>query len=230
MGEERNQNQIVRKDAKNCFVESLNDAFEIGKAHLAFATYDLSRPAGQRQTNNIHIYIAVDEFLELCRKLECGELRYLLQNKKKSSDNTPLYQCLGGTSAEKLAKYGRSRPDGKSLSRTAQLVAGKKSDFLFVADSGPGETDSKGLIVPRFGNKPENHVAVSMTFETFSELLLITKAHFQAWLAAWYGRQGTVENKRPSKAQTPSQPKQQPAGSQYQQNNLEPQYMADSMF
>ncbi len=230
MGEERNQHQIIRKDAKNCFVESLNDAFEIGKVHLAFATYDLSRPAGQRQTNNIHIYIGVDEFLELCRKLECGELRYLLQNKKKSNDNTPLYQCLGGTSAEKLAKYGRSRPDGKSLSRTAQLVAGKKSDFLFVADSGPGETDSKGLIVPRFGNKPENHVAVSMTFETFSELLLITKVHFQAWLAAWYGRQGVVENKRPSQAQPPARPKQQSAGSQYQQNNTEPQYASEPMF
>ena len=81
---ERNQNQIIRKDARSCFVESLNDAFNIGKIHLAFATYDLSRPAGQRQTNNIHIYIAVGEFLELCRKLECGELRYLLQNKKKA--------------------------------------------------------------------------------------------------------------------------------------------------
>ncbi len=186
MAEDRNQNQIVRKDARNCFVESLNDAFEIGKVHLAFATYDLSRPAGQRQTDNIHIYIAVDEFLELCGKLICGELRYQLQNKKKNGDEKPLYQCLGGTSAEKLRQQGRSRTDGKSLSRTAQLVPGRKSDFLFVADSGPGETNDKGLIVPRFGNKPENHVAVSMTFETLSELLLITKSHYEAWLAAWY--------------------------------------------
>ena len=67
MDENRNQNQIIRKDARSCFVESLSDAFEIGKVHLAFATYDLTRPAGQRQTNNIHIYIAVDEFLDLCR-------------------------------------------------------------------------------------------------------------------------------------------------------------------
>ena len=91
MNEDRNQHQIIRKDARNCFVESLNDAFEIGRIHLAFATYDLSRPIGQRQTNNIHIYIAVDEFLELCRKLEGGELRYLLKNKKTSGDKTPLY-------------------------------------------------------------------------------------------------------------------------------------------
>ena len=44
---EDNNYQIIRKDAKNCFVESLNDAFKIGKIHLNFATYDLSRPSGK---------------------------------------------------------------------------------------------------------------------------------------------------------------------------------------
>ena len=95
MNEDRNQHQIIRKDARNCFVESLNDAFKIGKIHLAFATYDLSRPTGQRQTNNIHIYIAVDEFLELCRKLEGGELRYLLKNKKTTGDKNTSLSVLG---------------------------------------------------------------------------------------------------------------------------------------
>lgn len=186
MQDERNQNQIIRKDARECFVESLSDAFSIGKAHFAFATYDVSRPAGQRQTNNIQIYIGMDEILEICRKLECGELRYLLQSKKKANDKTPLFQWLGGTSAEKLQSYGRARADGKSLSRTAQLLPGAKADFLLVADSGPGETNAKGLIVPRFGNKPENHVAISMSFDTFSELMLMTRAHYNAWLAAEY--------------------------------------------
>ena len=31
MHEDRNQSQIIRKDAKNCFVESLSDAFDKGK-------------------------------------------------------------------------------------------------------------------------------------------------------------------------------------------------------
>ena len=186
MAEERNNYQIARKDAKNCFVESLNDLFPIGRVHFAFATYDVNRPVGQRQTNNIHIYIAVDEFLDLCRKLECGELNYMLQTKKKNGDTKPLYECLGGTSAEKLAKQGRSRPDGKSLSRVAQLVPANKGDFLFIASSGPGETDAKGLIVPKFGKNPENHVIVNMSFKSFSELLLMTKMHYQMWLASWY--------------------------------------------
>ena len=158
MNDDRNRSQIIRIDARNCFVESLNDAFEIGKAHFTFASYDLSKPSGQRQTNSIQIYIDMAEVLELCRKLMGGELRYLMQVKKKNGDSTPLYQCLGGTSAEKLARYGRARADGKSLSRTAQLVCGSKTDFLFVADSGPGETNTKGLTMLWFGYEAAAHL------------------------------------------------------------------------
>ena len=173
MYEERNQYQITRKDARGCFVESLSDAFPIGKAHFAFATYDISRPAGQRQTNNIHIYIDLDEILELCRKLECG---------------------------------------------TAQLLAGSKSDFLFIADSGPGETNEKGLIVPKFGNHPENHVAISMTFEVFSEFMLMTRIHYQAWLTVTYA----------SKALKPEQT--MPNISAFESNHMESEEPAKAMF
>ena len=190
MQDERNQDQITRKDAKNCFVESLRDCFSFGRFHFTFASYDLTKPAGQRQTNQIQIYIPVGEFLNLCRKLECGELRYLMQNRKQTGDRKPLYEILGGTSAEKLARQGRARPGGRSLSRVMQLLAGSKSDLLLVADSGPGDTTDKGLIVPRFGKNPENHVAVSMSFDLFAELLLETKLHYQAWLSAWYTQGG----------------------------------------
>lgn len=201
MQDERNQNQIVRKDARDCFVESLNDAFEIGKTHFAFASYDMSKPAGSRQTNSVHIYINADEFLELCRKITSGELRYLLQSKKQNRDSTYLYQHLGGTSAKNLYRQGRARADGKSLSRTVQLLPSTKSDFLFVADSGPGEETPKGLIVPKFGKSPENHVSVMMTYDAFSELMLLTKAHYQAWLTAWYIQNPVAKQERKQRTQ-----------------------------
>ena len=135
MADERNMSQIIRKDARNCFVESLSDAFGNGRAHFVFATYDLNKPAGQRQTNNIHIYIAIPELLELCRKLSCGELRYIMQQKKQTGDSKPIQEWLGGTSAEKLRQYGKARPDGKSLSRVCKLMAAQKTDFLFTASS-----------------------------------------------------------------------------------------------
>lgn len=34
MNDDRNRSQIIRVDARNCFVESLNDAFEIGESAL----------------------------------------------------------------------------------------------------------------------------------------------------------------------------------------------------
>ena len=211
MQDERNQDQITRKDAKNCFVESLRDCFSFGRFHFTFASYDLSKPAGQRQTNQIQIYIPVGEFLNLCRKLECGELRYLMQNRKQTGDRKPLYEILGGTSAEKLARQGRPRPDGRSLSRVMQLLAGSKSDLLLVADSGPGDTTDKGLIVPRFGKNPENHVAVSMSFDLFAELLLETKLHYQAWLSAWYA-QGWQTSNQPNTWQDNHHPQQAATG------------------
>ena len=204
MQDERNQNQIVRKDAKDCFVESLNDAFEIGKTHFAFSSYDMSKPAGSRQTNSVHIYINADEFLELCRKITSGELRYMLQTKKQNRDSSYLYQHLGGTSAKNLYRQGRARADGKSLSRTVQLLPSTKSDFLFVADSGPGEETAKGLIVPKFGKNPENHVSVMMTYDAFSELMLLTKAHYQAWLTAWYIQNPVVKQEKKQRTQQQS--------------------------
>ena len=231
MPEDRNLQQIIRKDAKNCFVESLSDSFDKRKAHFAFATYDLNKPSGNRQTNCVHIYISIPELLELCRKLTCGELRYLWQERKKAGDSRPIQEWLGGTSAEKLAQYGKSRPDGKSLSRVAKLLAGQKSDFLFVADSGPGEKDSKGLIVPRFGKKPENHVSVSMTWDALAELLLITKTHYEAWLAAWYLSQTHSNRSRSlpqaAKASDPPKPQTTPV---FQPQFAVPEYSAMTLF
>ena len=216
MSGEKNPSQIIRKDARNCFVESLSDAFGNGRAHFVFATYDLNKPAGQRQSNNIHIYISIPELLELCRKLSCGELRYILQQKKQTGDSKPIQEWLGGTSAEKLRQYGKARPDGKSLSRVCKLMAAQKTDFLFTASSGPGEKDAKGLIVPKFGNRPENHVAVSMTFDALSELLLMTRTHYESWLTAWYLSQthsGQQQNRWPAEV-SQAGPYQPPAGGQ----------------
>jgi hypothetical protein len=86
-------------------------------------------------------------------------------------------------------------------------LVGQKTDFLLIADSGPGDKDAKGLIVPRFGNKPENHVAVSMTFDALSELLLMTKTHYESWLTAWYLSQthsGQQRNQMPANNQVPA--------------------------
>ena len=73
------------------------------------------------------------------------------------------------------------------MSRIFKIILGNKEDYyLFVADSGPGEADAKGLIVPRFGRYPENHVSVGLSINSLNELLLMTQTHYTAWLTAQY--------------------------------------------
>ena len=53
------------------------------------------------------------------------------------------------------------------------------------AVSGPGEENEKGLIVPKY-KEPENRVSVCLPFEMMSEMFLVAKMHYGAWLAAKY--------------------------------------------
>lgn len=213
-----NRDQIIRLDARSCFVEVKNDSFRIDKFHLQFVSYDQKKPPGQRYTDNVHIYIDVPEFLVLAKEAETGSLHARMQQYKQAGKSDPLYECMGGTSAAQLAHYGRPRPDGKSLSRVAKLVGGSRADYLFVADSGAGEQNEKGLIVPRFGKSPEQHVAVSLSWRQVNELLLTATTHYQAWLSAKYaaewaqlnaprtGGYSTDEQPPPKQAATPKQP------------------------
>ena len=84
------------------------------------------------------------------------------------------------------------------------IIAGQKADIMLIAESGAGEESDKGLIVPKFGDKPENKVVVSMPFASFSEMMLMTKVHFSAWLAGWYQHRSAV-----IKAQRQAQEKEQ---------------------
>lgn len=185
MEENRSKYQIIRKDAAGCFVESLWDYFCYGQIHLGFYTYNKKLQKGKRITNQVQIFLNEGEFLDLVRKLESGELATSI-HRCQNAEQSSIEEWIGGTSAEKLKASGNARPDGMSLSRIAKLIPANNGGVLFVADSGPGEKSGTGIIIPRYGNKPENHVAVKMGFNAFSELVLVTKAHYEAWLAAYY--------------------------------------------
>jgi len=198
--DDRNQSQIIRKDARNCFVESKNDCFNLGKAHLEFASYDMAKDKGSRFVGHVHIYIDMAEFLELCNEALSGWLhtqmnrvkQLMSESEKNPADanlkkqiNAPLYETMGGTPANKLKE---PRSDGMGQSRTMRLFVGQKRDYLLRAESGPGQADEKGLIVPKYGGKPEQQVSVALGWRDLNQLLLMTKAHYDAWLTVQYMR------------------------------------------
>jgi hypothetical protein len=215
--EDLNRYQIIRKDARGCFVETKSDCFDRNKVHLEFSKYDMARPAGERQIDHVHIYIDVPEFLHLSHEAMSGTLHLRAAGQREKSDPKPLYEHLGGTSAQRLAQFGKSRPDGKSLSHIVKLICGQKADYLFAADSGPGETDAKGLIVPKFGKNPENHVSVSLSRRSLNELLLMTQVHYEAWLSARYANTWDIKPQPPGDTERP----QTPAGTTAAENRQE---------
>ena len=181
-----NQTQIFRHDARGCFVEAKCDRFHLDRIHLQFVAYDKNKPQGQRYTNSVHIYIPVPEFLVLYQEAFSGVLHARMQQYKTAGQQESLYEHMGGTPASTLARLGKARSDGKSVSRVTKLVAGSRSDYLFVADSGPGDQNEQGLIVPRFGKNPEQHVAVSFSWKKLNEFLFTIHTHYTAWLSARY--------------------------------------------
>ena len=166
-------------------------------------SYDVNRPKNERYTNTVDIYLPIIEVVELCRKLETGVFAAKVKEYKANKDSSSLYESLGGLSAKKLKEKGKARKDKKSLSRVMNIIAGQKSDLMLIAESGPGEETEKGLIATKFGDKPENKVIVSMTFAAFSEMMLMTKLHYSAWLAGWYQhRSAVIKAQRQAKEQS----------------------------
>ena len=84
-------------------MESLNDAFEIGRIHFFFATYDVNKPEGQRQTNSVAIYLPIGEVLELCRQLNSGELKRRMKAEKEKQKTR---EHRGKIAKTKKAKNG----------------------------------------------------------------------------------------------------------------------------
>lgn len=171
--------QILRKDARNCFVETKSDCFNIGKVVINFVSYDANKPEGSRATSSVSVFIPIDDMLLMCAEITGGRMAAQIAEKRSKNDNKPLYEHLGGKNAEKA-----KRPDKMSLSRNVKLTVGQKALF-FTAEEGPGEVSGTGIIVPKY-TRPEQRVSVSISYEDFAKLMLATKSHYDAWLAAKY--------------------------------------------
>lgn len=179
MAEQFKNTQIIRKDARNCFVETKSDCFEIGKVVMNFVAYDASKPEGNRATNSVSVFIPIDDLLLLNAQIVGGTLAKIVDEKRNKNDMKPIYQHLGGTNAAKA-----KRSDKMSLSRNVALTAGRSALFL-TAEAGPGEVSGTGIIVPKY-KTPEQRVSVSLSYDDFARLIVTTKSHYDAWLTASY--------------------------------------------
>lgn len=152
--------QIARIDAKDCFLEIRSSLFDaksagkVGKVMFNFVKYD-------NKTNKALLSIAT--FIDIPRVLELTDqirLHFIDQDIKReiarAQQNHDQY-CnniwidFGGTSARTLASRGKARQDGKSESRTLEIVpANKEGHVMIRAKRGPGIEQDNGTIKPDY--------------------------------------------------------------------------------
>lgn len=181
----KNREQVVRIDGKNCFVEVLDSAFAIEKVQLNFISYDEKT---NKQIAKIPFYLDFAEFLVLKNDVLNGRMSKLGDEERKKGNKFPsaIYLQQGGVSATKLKQRGQERPDGASLSRVLKLIPGNRKPFMFQCEQGKGEENDKGLIVSRFGTKPESRVMVPLENNDIKKIVLMVSARIEAYMSAQY--------------------------------------------
>lgn len=178
--------QIIRIDGRNSFVEVMDGAFEIGKVLINFVQYDGNT---KKQTGMVTYYLDFEDFMVLKQDVISGRIQAL--HKKNHTPgrvnfSKAIYKQQGGTSARNLTSKGKARPDGKSEARQLLIYAGDKIPFVLQGEKGAGEEQGKGIIVPRYGSKPDVRVAIPMQAEDLKKIVLMVDAKIHAYLAAQY--------------------------------------------
>lgn len=181
----RNPQQLVKVSGKDTFVEIMNDAFGIGKVVINFAKYNEKAQAGSKITDQVNIYMDLDEALVLCHDIVSGKIAALAKIEKDKGKKYPdaIFTKLGGTSARSLASKGKSRPDGMSESRQFKIQPGARADFMLVGEKGKGEENATGLIVPKGS---ETKVMVPFSSDDLKKLALVLQSNIQAYTVARY--------------------------------------------
>lgn len=194
---EKNPKQIKKFDGKNVFMEVMN-AFEIGKVQMNFIEYNPNAEKKARQTKKIEIFVDIDKALLLAQDILSGRMQKLGAEATKVAEAESartgrtayakdIFSDLGGVSAKKLAERGKTRADGKSLSRQLKITPGNKKPWLLSGEQGAGEENDTGLIVP--SGRSEEIVRVAFTNDDFKILGILIQTHIQAYLAGQYAKE-----------------------------------------
>jgi len=195
---EKYSTQIARFDGKNCFVEVLNSAFNIGKVQLNFCQYDETTKA---MTKRLDIYVDINRMLVLCNDILTGNFAKIVEHAKKTNsfegrevnDYTCYFTDMGGISEDKVNKklsdYQKTYPwvqSGKGISRQFKIQAGQKMPWILRAEYGLGVSSETGLITP--SGKPADYINIPMTNESFKMLAIVIKTHYEAYLNQYYNK------------------------------------------
>ena len=207
--------QIIKFNGKDTLLEVMADTFNIGMVRIHMHKYDESKEKGNRVIAEVDTYVSIDEMRVLCHDILSGRIVGLIENKRKANkeavakgQKADLYytawQDIGGVSAKKLEERqkkalekgkklqelsisNRVREDKMSLARVIKIGLSSKEGYVaFTSECGAGEENKQGLIVARYGVKPDSRVLVPVSYQDLKKFALAVSANIQAYETAQY--------------------------------------------
>lgn len=228
MSYQKNESQIVRKDGLGVIFEVLDYAFPIGKVVINFQKYDKNGTAGNKVLDRVSIFLDFASFIRLANDFTVtnnGPKRIKFEMDKAKSEGKQYYGtqlAIGGSSVQQLQKQKRERPDGNPEYRILKIMPSNKGNgYAISASAGPAKVTNTGGFAPI--GKPDSMVQLAISYDDWTEVMLIVKSHIDAYLAAKYSKriddnfnlplqnQGQVQNngQRPNyNNQAPKRPEQ----------------------
>lgn len=176
-------NVISELNTQNTFLKVKGNSFHIGKVLFSFVEFDAHTKKLQK---SVDCYMGLEESLIFCHDVLSGKLPKLAATEKAKGEKFPKpiwYSPLGGVNEQK-AKERNLRSDGKAISRSFNLAAGAKADFVLTVTQGAGKSQPNGIITPE--GKPEITIRVACSSDNLKGLALLLKAHIEAYFAAAY--------------------------------------------
>lgn len=200
--------QIIKFNNKDSIMEVLANSFEIGKVQIHMHKYDETKAKGSRITQELDLFVNIEDMLVLCNDILSGNIPKQVKALKDAGKNyDAAWNDMGGISATKLKEretfllskgkkledlkaHQKQRADGKSLSRVFKIVPSTRGDmaFTFQGESGAGEENDTGLIVPKYGTKPDVRLMMAVTPKQAKAFALMIQTHIESFIAQKYVR------------------------------------------
>jgi len=182
--------KVFEIDNKKTLVAFKMNVARYRKLQCEFVEFDKEGDTGSRALQKVTVFLDFEEALLLADDITSGRFFKKAQKaldaatEKNSKYAEAIFQSMGGTNEEKCKAKGL-RTDGKAMSRTVTITPSfyKPTPFVITAKQGAGESNAQGLIVPKYGNNPEQKVSVSCTADTLRTLALMMDKYISAYIA-----------------------------------------------
>lgn len=166
---EKDPQQVLRIDGKNCFLEVMSSAFEIDKVRINFRQYDPNN--GNKQSNAIDIYMGYKDFDYMYAGVLDGG-GDLFNQMNQSQYGVTIYR-------------GGREENGNVIARELKIQYGQKYPFILIAEQGAGSKNKMGgYSIIRGNNSAISKIQIPLTYNDLVHILISTNRALIAYQAA----------------------------------------------